>query len=408
MRFLCKLCLAILLNNCFSQGITGNVEYYLNNYLSSLSNIPQNEFVQPTNNQLNDWNTLIVNVLNSNFLVADDIANQLNYSVIYFDDTVTNTSHIILQEKTPKVNYWGLTIFNFNSCRNKLVLQAPHPIKDYNTGKQAAFTYLKTNAFALMLSGTNRCNHSALSVCDGSTSVCSGLSSSYTISDVAHNTQSVFQQTTSTLYNEITGSLFIQLHGFTKTSSDPYLIASNGNHKFPTIDYILSLTNELNIIDSSISYKIPHIDTSWNRLIGSTNVQGRLINGSINPCNSAPTQNTGRFIHLEQEKNKLRLDSVGWHKMSEAIKKAISCETNYLPINLKKNNIKVYPNPINNSLHILHETDIESVEVFNTQGKLIKVFGASKNIDLSSINKGVYYLKIHSEKTIFTQRIIKN
>ena len=408
MRLLCIISLFIYLNSSFSQTITGNMELYLNNYLSSLNNIPQNEYSQPTTNQLNKWNQLIVNILDNNFLIADSLANQLNYSIISYYDTVTNTTYQLLEEKTPQLHFWGITVFNPNSCRSDLIIQAPHPIKDFNTGKQAIFTYFKTKALVLMISGTNRCNHNTPTSCDGSTSVCNGSPLPYPISDVAHNDESVFQKTTSTLHNKIPSSLFIQFHGFTKTSSDPYLIASNGNNKTPVIDYISSLTNELSMIDPSISYKVPHIDTSWNRLIGSTNVQGRLINGSADPCNTSSNLNSGRFIHLEQEKNKLRLNANGWIKMSEAIENIVPCETNSLTINLSNNSPKVYPNPFNNIIRINYEYKIESIELYNTQGKLVYIFKATNSIDLSTLNKGTYYLKIHSEKEVYTKRIIKN
>ncbi len=137
---------------------------------------------------------------------------------------------------------------------------------------------------------------------------------------MAHNTNTVFQKTTEILYTNVSNSVFIQLHGFGKQSSDPYVIMSNGTRETPTIDYALQIKEALTNEDSSLTFKLAHLDTGWTRLIGFTNTQGRFINGSSNPCNTSAATTTGRFIHIEQEKSKLRENQGGWRKMSNALK----------------------------------------------------------------------------------------
>ena len=139
------------------------------------------------------------------------------------------------------------------------------------------------------------------------------------MSDLAHNTQAVFQKTTENVYSTITNSVFIQLHGFGKQANDPYVIISNGTRETPTTDYASLIKDALFAEDNTLTFKLAHIDTDWTRLIGFTNTQGRLINNSSDACSNSATSTTGRFIHIEQERTKLRDDISGWTKMSNAL-----------------------------------------------------------------------------------------
>jgi hypothetical protein len=307
---------------------SGSLEDYLINFYNTIPGNSGNNFSPPTNSQLNDWGTIVRAILNDNLSLAQSIASTLNYRVLKYTDIdpTPNQLYYILEEKTPYSHYWGTYIFNPTPCRENLVLQAPHPKYDYNTGKQTIYCYTRLDAKAFFISGAHRCNNSDTTTCDGSTSACSASSEPYKISDNAHNTNSVFQETTEQIYSLDTNSIFIQLHGFTKLSSDPYVIMSNGTRNTPNTDYIPLIKDELYIIDNVLTFKIAHIDTGWNKLIGFTNVQGRLLNGSQAPCTYHNANGLGgNFIHIEQEKNRLRIDASKWDKMYTALSIVFVC-----------------------------------------------------------------------------------
>jgi len=201
---------------------------------------------------------------------------------------------------------------------------SPHPKKDFNTGKQGIYCFKTTDAWFFMLAGTDRCNQSAFSSCSGTTSVCSGSSESYRISDMAHVDDSIWQGTTSHISDHFSNTWFVQLHGFNKLASDPYVIMSNGTRETPSPDKIVSLRDELLVVDNTLTFKIAHIDLTWNRLIGFSNTNGRYINNSTNACTTNAVNTTGRFLHVEQEKTKLRADSAAWHKMAIALGEAFN------------------------------------------------------------------------------------
>jgi len=280
-----------------------------------------------------------------------------------------------------------------------LVIQAPHPVFDINTAKQGIYCFRRLLAKAFCMSGTHRCNHTALSECSGSTGVCSGSQSPFRISDMPHSDSSIFQQTTKTLHKAASQPLFVQLHGFYKRTSDPYVIMSNGTRNHSEKGFISRLRQELKVTDDSLTFKIAHRDTGWNRLLGFTNIQGRLINGSNNPCRSGADSASGRFIHIEQEKSRLRADSTGWNKLYQALAGTFSCESgSSAPTGLNPSPVTLYPNPGNGRFTLYGEA-ISRIQILTLNGREHRRItpnssAATIPLDLTSMEAGVYLIRI--------------
>lgn len=301
---------------------SGNIETYLGAFIDGVPGSSGNHYTVPSTNQLNTWDLVISALLSENINEAVLKSSEINYQINEFTDISLTPNQVfyILEEKSNKSNYWGTYVFSKTPTINNLIIQAPHIKNDINTGKQAVYCFKSNIAKAVFISGTHRCNNSNSSSCSGTTTTCNSGSESYRVSDLAHNTQSVFQKTTENVFNTISNSVFIQLHGFGKLSTDPYVIMSNGTQVTPTTDYATLLKDALLIEDNTLTFKIAHIDTDWTRLRGFTNTQGRFVNNSSNSCSTSATQTTGRFIHVEQERTKLRESATEWVKMSNALK----------------------------------------------------------------------------------------
>ena len=69
------------------------------------------------------------------------------------------------------------------------------------------------------------------------------------------------------------------------------------------------------------------------------------------------------------------------------------------------NKFSVYPNPSSDVLNIRTNEPIEKVELYNTIGQLI-VAKKTTNVNISSINIGVYILKIYSGNRIVTKKVM--
>jgi hypothetical protein len=311
-----------------------DIEEYFSTLIAYLPDTGLNTFAEPTAGNLTTWTTIIDNLLADNTTTANTNATTIDYEVVLFTDNsvMPNKQYYLLQKTSTGSNYWGTYVFNPSPCR-EIIIEAPHPRNDFNTGKQGIYCLKNTNSRAFLLAGTHRCNQKTYSSCDGQTTTCSeaGDDENFRLSDLAHNSNNCFQATSDKLHDDIGTSVLVQLHGFSKEMSDPYVILSNGTELSPSgTDYADNLKTQLAATDGTLTFQVAHID-SWSRLIGTTNTQGRYINGQASPCNNAAVGATGRFIHLEQEKTKLRDDATGWAKVSTALENLISC---VLPVEL--------------------------------------------------------------------------
>ncbi len=418
MTYLKNIIVLLILGFCcnfiFCQSITGNIESYLNNIVSAIPGSGGNNYFSPTTSQIVSWGNTVTEISNGNIVNARIIADSLNYQIVAYTDNTSSPNQLfyVLEEKNAQINYWGTYVFNSAPCRENLILQAPHPKFDFNTGLEAIFCFKRLSAKALFLTGTHRCNHTTSSACSGSTSVCSGSSQPFKISDMAHNTLSVFQKTTEVLTIENNNAVFVQLHGFSKTSSDPYVIMSNGTRATPLVDYVTLIKNELAVVDNSLTFKLAHIDLSWTKLIAFTNTQGRLVNGSTSPCNTSISSTTGKFVHIEQEKTKLRDDSVGWNKMFVALSNVFNCTTVSIKEGIwNKLDYKIYPNPTQNDLTI--ETEgIKHIKLIDIKGRTLFFQNFSEvskaTLNLNDYSKGLIFIIVQTRNTIITEKIINH
>ena len=395
--------------SAFSQTDSGDLEVYLNTKISNMPGETGNDYKVPTPDELTTWGAIINAILADDLTTARAQATTVNYQIVEYTNTSLSLNRIfyVLEEKSTQSNYWGTYVFSKTPDRNNLVLQSPHSSHDFNTGKQAIYAFNRLNNIALFLNGTQRCNNSTASTCAGTTTVCSGVSEAYKVSDMAHNTNNMFQKTTEILFNTVANSVFVQLHGFTKTNSDPYVIMSNGTDKTPTTDYVTLIKNELFSLDNSLTFKLGHVDTEWDRLRGFTNTQGRFINGSGNPCNTSPSESSGRFIHIEQEKTKLRADAAGWEKMNTALSNVFS-----KTLSVEEFSEKVFlssENPFSNTIKFSAK-NISKVEIFNALGKSVYSKTTNKKniqIDTKNFSSGIYFLKVHIANSVYTKKMIR-
>ena len=395
--------------SAFSQTDSGDLETYLQAKLSAMPGETGNDYKVPTSGELTTWGTVITAILADDLATARTQAATINYQIVEYTNTSLSLSRVfyVLEEKSTQTNYWGTYVFSKTPDRNNLILQSPHSSHDFNTGKQAIYAFNRLNTIALFLNGTQRCNNSTSSTCAGTTTVCSGVSEAFKVSDQAHNSDNMFQKTTEILFNAISNSVFIQLHGFSKNSTDPYVIMSNGTDKTPTTDYASMIKNELFSTDNTLTFKLAHIDTDWDRLRGFTNTQGRFINGSANPCNTSASETSGRFIHIEQEKTKLRQDAAGWEKMNVALgnvfAKTLSVDE------FSKKVILTSENPFTNSISFSAK-NLTKVELLNALGKSVYSKVTNKeniNINTRKLSTGIYFLKVHIKGSVFTKKMIR-
>jgi hypothetical protein len=78
---------------------------------------------------------------------------------------------------------------------------------------------------------------------------------------------------------------------------------------------------------------------------------------------------------------------------------------------ITQNNLHVFPNPTSDNITIESMETIQQIEIYNVLGEKVGHKAATSNtVELSLVNleKGIYLIKIVSEKGNFTKQIIKN
>jgi len=74
---------------------------------------------------------------------------------------------------------------------------------------------------------------------------------------------------------------------------------------------------------------------------------------------------------------------------------------------IKKIEIKIYPNPTKNSFNISTQDNIQNLELYDESGRKIKDLPISKTQNIDNLNSGIYYIKIKTNNTTQVEKIIK-
>lgn len=369
------------------------------------------DYLQPNATSRVLWREIIDHILSGEYADAHTQALTKNYQVVLFTDTASPNSpiHVVLERTTASTSrFWGTFVFNTSPLRSHLVIQSPHPRYDLNTGYQSMRVYQHAAARALFVSGTHRCNGVSASPCDGTTSAC-GETATYRYSDQCHVVRSTFQITTEAMLDDDPALVVVQPHGFAKQSGDPDLIISNGTRHSPSgTDYAVAIRNAFQSVDPSLTARVGHIDLDWTRLLGTSNTQGRLTNGSADPCETEATSATGQFVHIEQARIGLRDTEANWMKLTQAVADAIPDEVTAVRDGIRAPGARIlgsYPNPFNGHTRI----DIEvgrpgpiQLDIFDAAGRRVVTltsghYGAgviNRVWRTETIPSGVYFVRL--------------
>ncbi len=409
----CLTLLLIMALNAKGQTRSGNLDRYLQNRIDQMPGAGQNDYRPPAAQNRQAIGKAIENLLSGKIVQARNQASAFDYEVLLFSDTSQKPtdSFYLLQAEKPVKHHWGLYAFSKASLRPSLILQAPHPKFDLNTGDEAVFCFKRLKARALFLSSVHRCNHTDTSTCSGTTTVCDKNPSPYRISDMAHVVNSGYQEATATANRSLENPVFIQFHGFARSASEPYGYLSNGTRQKTNKAFANQMAKVLKQTDSVLTFGIAHRDTLPEALWAFNNVQGRLINNSPAPCTQNATTGNGQFLHVEQELSRLRSDSTGWRKMLTALRQVFpaSLTSKTDEIMHRQKPVKLYPNPARNSFAI-HCSTAKSVKVEKPNGLLVKewhkVDRSHPRFRLPFLTAGTYIVKIRTANNQVVKKLI--
>ncbi len=395
----------------------GNLSAFVDSLIAAApSGIGTNEYHSPSPAQRQLFAAAVDHCLKGNLTDASNSATSFGYQCITFTDTmsVPSRQYFLLLRGRDSSNHWGTFVFDPAPRRAALVIQSPHELFDTKTGAQGAFVFQELSARAFFLNGAHRCSNSASSSCSGTTTACGGASGPFKISDQAHTGIGTFQIATVSLLQHRSDAVVVQLHGFGKGTGDPDLIMGNGTASKPTgPDHLTALKNALSAIDTSLTFKIAHIDTAWTELTGTTNTQGRLVNNSADPCAVKPASANGRFLHIEQAYAGLRDTKASWKKMSDALgvvfpadPLSVSGNVSVLPEQFLL--LDCYPNPFNPSTTMgftLQVSGLTSLKIYDAIGREVSTLVNEhleageyhqRTFSASHLSTGIYFARLTS------------
>jgi hypothetical protein len=206
----------------------------------------------------------------------------------------------------------GPTVAIARNPVREVVIEAPHPIKDKDTDRQAAVLFVELGARALVLSGANRCASKTDSPCSGKTRICGDGRNSYRTSDPAHNPATLFHVAHRVFTRAWPRSIAFQPHGFSNSDNSVWFVISDGTKERRSGDTMLTgrVRDAVRAAvgkERAVSCQDPDdrsIKTRW--LCATTTVQGRDLNGSPNICRKRADKPSGRFLHIEQTYDDVR------------------------------------------------------------------------------------------------------
>ena len=182
-----------------------------------------------------------------------------------------------------------------------VIFETPHAFFDRGTLAEGVLAFEQVGARALLSTGTHRCASYLDSGCSGSTRVCTLINNEdFRISDMAHTEESFFHEAHEVLSAHFAATPVVSLHAFLEfgvSVSDGTQGDTDPNSLVARLTQAIAEQLPQERVTSCNDYGTDRHDP---RVCGTTNTQGRHLNGSSNACRDRPDEASGRFIHLEQ------------------------------------------------------------------------------------------------------------
>ena len=116
---------------------------------------------------------------------------------------------------------------------------------------------------------------------------------------------------------------------------------------------------------------------------------------------------TSGYVRLYNNSDEIILNATG-NSFSSILYGMISFETVNISDMIMDENTFIFPNPTTDDININSESDIQMFEIYNLQGqRVIAENGNVRTFNVSGLTKGMYLLKVTTEKGVSTYKISK-
>jgi hypothetical protein len=253
----------------------------------------------------NRFRTMVEALADQDWGEATTLADQIAYDIVALKES--NAWFAIAFDRRGR----DPTVIVNLKPRRELIVGAPHVGFERGTGEQAVILLRDTGARAAIVNGAHRCASTSFTTCDGTTAVC-GTLEAYRASDVGHNVDTLFHVAHVALAQRWPNALVMSLHGMADDDEGvrTAIVLSNGAtadddaRETAATRLRVLMGRELKPNGTVVSCNLSaDAQYDFRQLCGTTNVQGRHVNGDANACTGGVSQGTGRFIHIEQDRS---------------------------------------------------------------------------------------------------------
>lgn len=174
----------------------------------------------------------------------------------------------------------------------------------------------------------------------------------------------------------------------------------------------LNVSNNLNLEDLVCSFnQIKDLDLSNNTNLRSLRSYSNNLK-NLNLKNGNYTNINNNLFNIAGNPNLtcVQVDNVNYSTINWTAKDSQTTYSNFCTyVPLVNPNVTLYPNPAQNVLKLkVSNLKIYKAEIFNISGRLsMDVREVNESLDISELEKGIYYVKLYSDKKIIKKEFIK-
>lgn len=74
---------------------------------------------------------------------------------------------------------------------------------------------------------------------------------------------------------------------------------------------------------------------------------------------------------------------------------------------LEQDKVVIYPNPTFNNLIIDASILVDKAEVYDSNGRMVRIFNNKNQLDVSDLQSGIYFLRVFEQQSIRNLKFIK-
>lgn len=222
----------------------------------------------------------------------------------------------------------------------------------------------------------------------------------YCLSETFENIPSNASNYTTRTWTDNDGGTWIATDARTdQTLNSRTICIRNGSLTSPTISGglgSLTLTTQLTFSGSANTFDVLVNGSS----VGSIPYSGDNTSSTTTTISNINTSgNISLVLENQSTSNRVRIDDLSW-----------TCYTTLSSSKHNLNLIELFPNPISGNNLTLKSNNILDFTIINLLGKVIKrgqLTPTTQNINVSTLNKGIYILKLESANQNISKKIIK-